>query len=127
MTTGNLWRLDRRRRVRVWCARHPWLPYDPARIRAAVAAAAVAAFLLTGVAAAGAGQLAGADRSRAGLEAAWSGLVLLSALAGFSVTAVRDALMVPDAVLLRGCRCRACTSPPYGCSHRLGSSPWAVP
>ncbi|MDT0492583.1 hypothetical protein RM717_18940 [Streptomyces griseus] len=102
MTTGSLWRLDRRRRIRVWCARHPWLPYDPARIRAAVAAAAVAAFLLTGVAAAGAGQLAGADRSRAGLEAAWSGLVLLSALAGFSVTAVRDALMVPDAVLLRG-------------------------
>ncbi|MEV4878465.1 hypothetical protein [Streptomyces cyaneofuscatus] len=102
MTIWGLLRLDRRRRIRVWCARFSWLPSGPARLRGAAAVAVAAGFLLVALACAGAGELAGPARARPVLDVAWAALVVLAVLAGFSVTAVRDALLVPDAALLRG-------------------------
>ncbi|MFY1677726.1 hypothetical protein [Streptomyces sp. WMMC905] len=101
MAIWTLWRLDQRRRMRVWCARFPGLLTTPARVMRVAVTAVTATLLVALLCGAGLWQLVGAERAVTGVRILWAGLLIVNVVAGFSIQAVRGSMLVPDAVLLR--------------------------
>ncbi|PRH79646.1 heme ABC exporter ATP-binding protein CcmA [Streptomyces solincola] len=100
MAIWTLWRLDQRRRIRVWCARFPGLLTTPARVVTVVAATAATTLFMALVCGAGLWYLTGAERAGTRVWLVWAGLLVVNVLAGFSMQAVRNSMLVPDAALL---------------------------